>query len=177
MEVSDPVQHHQGVLERMQELQAKGEQLTTSLKQREDALRAKIAEQFPPSAIEVEVRFDEAGLLEQLTIDNPLPERPADQYQRTINTAILVAQASDPHLPAEAALALLDALSAGEQPPSTRVTDDDGNVTVVASFGDIRVVELSPRWVQLSTDTEIAEQIVRVAQRAARASDTYHRFE
>lgn len=175
--MSEPRLNPDGVLERMQALQADGDRLTASLRTRQDALRAKIAEQFPPSAIDVQVRFDAAGLLEEIVIDNASTERPAQEYQQAINTAILVAQAAEPRLPAEAAVELIDALSAGAQPPSTRITDDDGNVTVTASFGDIRSVELTPRWVQLQTDHEIAEQIVRVAQQAARASDTYHRFE
>lgn len=167
----------QTLIERMQVLQAQSAALQDQLRQRQRDVEQELAKYIPQSPVHVTVTLDEKGLPTGLEVAGPEENRTAAEYAAAISSAFQLAQASGPVPPVEASTAIIDAITAGEDLPATTISDDFGQFSVTASFGSVRGVRLKDQWVHSCTDELIAEEILRLAQQAAKASDAFHRFD
>lgn len=165
------------LLERMQVLQEQGASLQDQLRQRQKDVERELSAYIPTDTVNVVVTLSDIGFPVGLTVSGPSENRTAAMYTASITSAFQLTLATGPTLPVEASTAIIDAISSGEEPPSETISDDFGQFSVTASFGNIRGVDATDQWVQSCTDALIAEEILRVAQQAARASDAFHRFE
>ncbi|WP_314424874.1 hypothetical protein [uncultured Microbacterium sp.] len=165
------------LLERMQLLQAQSAALQDQLRQTQKDVERELAQYVPPNPVNVTVSLSDTGFPAGLEVVGPEQDRTAAIYASAITTAFQLSQATGPALPIEASTAIIDAITSGQELPATTISDDFGQFSVTASFGSVRGVELKDQWVQSCTDQLIAEEILRVAQHAAKASDAFHRFE
>lgn len=165
------------LLERMQLLQEQGASIQDTLRQSQKDVESKLAEYIPPDTVNVHVTLSDSGFPVGLTVTGPSENRTGAAFTASISSAFQLTLATGPTPPVEVSTAIIDAISSGEEPPSVTISDDLGQFSVTASFGNIRSVETTDPWVQSSTDELIAEEILRVAQQAAKASDAFHRFE
>lgn len=162
------------LLERMERLRQEGDALADRLRKQQSDVEETLAKYVPPNPVSVTVTRDERGFLTGLEISGPTEERDGKAYLQAINSAILLAQAEDVRLPAEAIPLLLSSL--GNADHDVTVKDDFGSVTVTAAFGEIRGVRAKQRWIESSSDAIIAGEILRIAQLAAHQSDQFNRF-
>ncbi|KYJ96820.1 hypothetical protein M4D51_08375 [Microbacterium sp. p3-SID338] len=165
------------LLERMQLLQEQGVALQEQLRASRREVEREISAYVGTEAVQVTVSLTETGFPAELEIHGPAKDRSAAEYTAAVNTAFLVTQATGAALPIEASRAIIAAVTSGEEPPSLTISDDFGQLAVTASFGSVRSVHLEDQWVRSCSDRVLAEEILRVAQQAAKASDTFHRFE
>nr|WP_201470440.1 hypothetical protein [Microbacterium hydrocarbonoxydans] len=165
------------LIERMQLLQAQSAALQDQLRQTQKDVERELAEYIPPNPVHVTVSLDDTGFPVALEVVGPEEDRTAAIYASAISSAFQLAQATGPALPIEASTAIIDAITSGQDLPATTISDDFGQFSVTASFGSVRGVDAKDQWVQSCTDQLIAEEILRVAQHAAKASDAFHRFE
>lgn len=165
------------LLERMQLLQEQSASLQEQLRQTQTDVEREFAQYVPPNPVHVTVSLDDVGFPVGLEVVGPEQDRTAAVYTSAITSAFQLAQATGPAPPIEASTAIIDAITSGEELPATTISDDFGQFSVTASFGSVRGVEAKDQWVQSCTDQLIAEEILRVAQHAAKASDAFHRFE
>lgn len=165
------------LLERMQLLQEQGAALQDQLRASRRDVEREISAYVGPEAVQVTVSLTETGFPAGLEIVGPAEDRSAAEYTAAVNTAFLVTQATGATLPIDASRAIIAAVTAGEEPPSVTISDDFGQFSVTASFGNVRSVHLKDQWVKSCSDRLLAEEILRIAQQAAKASDAFHRFE
>lgn len=163
------------LLDRLMALRDRSEKLGQDLQQRQNTLAEEISKYFSGLRVSAAVTLDERGFVTALSVAGPATERTAAEYTAAVTNAFLVAQA-DAVMPLAASRALVDAIVASEAPDSVTVEDDLRQFAVTASFGSVRAVTTSDRWIQSLSDSAIAAEILRVAQQAALSSDTYDRF-
>lgn len=142
------------------------------------------AEQAPGDA-QATVSLDTRGF--PTAIDLSVEGSPtADQLCAAFTTAFVSARAANPSLPVDAAQSLADTIesvaTAPEGPAAAlrahgvAVSNDLGQATVTGLFGDIVAIDATDRWAEGSRPDALATEILDLAQRAARASDQFHRF-
>ena len=144
-----------------------------------------------PGSGAVSARFDAEGLLEVLEFDDELrtglePEKVVEEINAALSRAAMAL--GSPLLPMSPAgtrenpmesqpfrrmIAMLDAGIPLE--PET-FTNDFGQVSVSALSGNISRVDCKASWIASTPDRLIAEEVVRMARIAARATDTFERF-
>lgn len=168
-------QDQPSLLERLEELGQESTALSEDLRQRQTAVESEVAKYLPPTDVTVRVALADNGFLEHLEITGRPGTNPRATLQ-AINGAILLTQAQKAAMPLEAARATIDAISSGITDDEVRVSDDFGTLTVTALYGDIRGVHAADRWLASSSNAVIEEEILRIAQDAARRSDVYRRF-
>lgn len=164
----------ESLLERLERLRQEGDALADRLRNQQSDVEATLAKYVQPNPVSVTVTRDERGFLTGLEISGPAEERDAKAYLEAINSEILLAQAEDVRLPTEAIPLLLE--SFGTDDHNVTVKDDFGGLTVTAAFGEIRGVRAERRWIESSSDSVIAGEVLRIAQQAARESDQFNRF-
>lgn len=163
------------LLDRLMALRDRSEKLGQDLQQRQETLAAELSKYFTGTRVSATVTLDERGFPTALDVSGPATQRTASEYTAAVTNAFLIAQAKVV-LPLAASRALIEAITEGRTPESATVEDDLRQFTVTASFGSIRAVTTSDRWIKSLSDEMIAAEILRVAQQAATASDTYDRF-
>lgn len=121
------------------------------------------------------VELDARGFVTGFQFSGAKSERSPEEYLGAINAAFQLAHARV-ELPPQAVSASLSALVAGGEPPSVTIEDDLRQLSVTASFGTVRQITATDRWLKSLSDDAIDAEILRLAQHAAVASDTYERF-
>lgn len=165
------------LLERMALLQEQSIGLQQQLRDSQQAVERELASYIPANPVQVTVTLTESGFPSGLTIVGPAENRTAAVYTAEISAAFQLAQATSTTMPVEASKAIIDAITSGEELPSVTVSDDFDQFSVIASFGNVRAIQAKDQWIRSCSDGIIADEVLRLAQHAAKASDAFHRFD
>jgi hypothetical protein len=165
------------LLERMALLQEQSAELQQQLRDTEQAVERELAAYVPTDPVHVTVTLTESGFPSGLAIVGPAEDRTAAAYTTAIGSAFQLTQATSAKTPIEVSKAIIDAVTSGAELPSVTVSDDFGQLSVTASFGNVQGVQAKDQWVRSCSDQTIADEVLRIAQQAAKASDAFHRFD
>lgn len=173
------------LVERLESLRERGLRGQAELRERVAQFEAKFADFVPPSPASARVVLDTRGFPTRVELEST--GATADEIRTALIAAFLAARAERPTLPREAAEPLLAALRSADggapghaaahiRSEGVSVSDDLGQVTVTALFGDVTAIEADDTWLSQSRPEDVAADVLALAQRAATASDRFGRF-
>lgn len=172
-------------LERLTAFRERGLRQQAELGSRLAAVEARLGTASPADSARATVTLDARGFPTgiDLSVDGaPTP----DQLRAALISAFVTARAASPTLPVEAAGPLAEAVQEAASSPDgpaaalaargASVSNDLGQATVTALFGDVVAIDAQDAWVAGSRPEALAADILALAQRAAHASDRFGRF-
>jgi hypothetical protein len=172
------------ILQQLDALRTRGQQMETALRERFAAVQAQLGE--ATDAVSARVTVDERGFPVSLDLVDESGAASPDQVRAALTTAFVAARTANPSLPVEAVEPLLESIRAAAADPAraaerlaaqgVTLSNDLGQVSVTALYGDVTTVDAKDAWLQSVPTADIAADVLGLAQRAATASDRFGRF-
>lgn len=173
------------LVERLTAFRERGLRLQADLSARLEGLNARLGDAAEVATVRASVALDTRGFPTALDLSVEGRVTP-DQLRGALTAAFVDARTANPSLPVEAAGPLAESIRAAASAPEgptaalrargVAVSNDLGQATVTALFGDVIAIDATDAWLAASRPEALAEEILALAQRAARESDRFDRF-
>lgn len=186
MDVSaDPRPDGEPLIDRLEALRRSALRQQADLGARLAEVEARLGSTVGTGSAHARITLDDRGF--PIGLDLSVDGRAtADQIRAALVSALVGTRTATTLLPADAVARVIGAVEEAAAAPdgpaaalaaqSVAVTNDLGRATVTGLYGDIVGVEVHDSWTTAARPETLADEILTLAQRAARASDRFGRF-